>query len=58
MRVDPLFDADKEWAALRGGFLTLETARVQIGWKRRLKEKQLGNGEGKKKKMRMEKEIC
>lgn len=41
----------------KGDFLHW-TAQVQIGWKRRLKEKQLGNGEGKKKKMRMEKETC
>lgn len=44
------------------GFLMLDTVRgVQIGCKRRLKEKQLGNGQRrgkKKKKKRMEKEIC
>lgn len=31
-------------------FLTLGTVRgVQIGWKRRIKEKQLGNGQGREK---------
>lgn len=49
MRVDPLFDADKERAALQGGFLTLDSPSSNR-LEEEIKRKAAGKWRGEKKK--------